>query len=289
MLRLLVREDVTLDIEPCPDPVSVLIDPVQFEQVLVNLVSNARDATPAGGTILIECKARNFPGDAGALPAGVPPGRYAQLDIADSGAGMSPDVAAHAFEPFFTTKPVGSGTGLGLSMVFGAISQSGGFVWIDSVEGKGTRVSLILPVVEAAADSLEEPSTAPPRESLAGLRVLVVEDEDVVRHFVTAVLRRAGAETFTFATPAAVLEDADRLASAVDLIVTDVIMPGMTGTTLVEALRRKRPDLPAVFMSGYATEEESLLHLAGGAPVLEKPFTPADLVARVAEAAGVGS
>jgi PAS domain S-box-containing protein len=284
MFRLLLREDVELRIESGAERLPVFSDPVQLEQVLVNLVSNASDATRSGGAIRIRYDLYEATAGSAGQPAYVRPGRYARLLVSDTGHGLSPEVAAQAFEPFFTTKPAGLGTGLGLSTVFGIVKQSGGYVWIESEEGKGTSLFVLLPLAPTQAEELEDPAGAAPRHSLAGVTVVVVEDEAFVRQFVGDVLRRQGAEVLAFADPDEALRTLEDERRTVDLLVTDVVMPGMTGPSLVAAARRLRPALKVVFMSGYVDDQDGLTAAAPSSAILEKPFGPIDLLERVASA-----
>jgi PAS domain S-box-containing protein len=283
MLRLLLREDVRFEVGTGEHPLLVNADPVQIEQVLMNLIVNARDATEPGGSITIETGLFDAAKHADRLPAYVRPGQYGRIVVADTGVGMTEEVAAQVFEPFFTTKPTGFGTGLGLSTVFGIVKQSGGYVWVESEPGHGATVTVLLPVTK-------DPEQAPTevcvltRHHLEGVAVVVVEDDKAVRHFAVDVLRRRGVDVLDFATPdeaLAVLGDPHR---PVDVLITDVILPGMSGPQMVERIRPGRPDLGVIYMSGYTAEEAALTQLLRHAAVLEKPFGPGDLLDRVAAA-----
>jgi PAS domain S-box-containing protein len=283
MLRLLLREDIHFEVRTCGRPLRVHVDPIQIDQLLMNMVVNARDATGPGGRIVVEA---GFPDAAalhGTVPEYVKPADYARIVVSDTGSGMTAETAARVFEPFFTTKPSAIGTGLGLSTVYGIVKQSGGYVWVQSQPGKGATFTVLLPITAAKEERAPE-AVVPPRQRLQGISVVVVEDEDVVRHFVVDTLRRSGVDVLDFATPGeamAVLDDPSR---GVDVLITDVILPGMSGPELVERIRPRRPDLPVVYMSGYTAEEAAFTDLLRRTPVLEKPFGAEDLLDRVSAA-----
>jgi PAS domain S-box-containing protein len=281
MLRLLVREDVGFELHT-DGPVPVSVDPVQLEQILMNLVVNARDATPAGGRIVVELGR-----DGDARRHGVPdrPAGYARLVVSDTGAGMPPEVASRAFEPFFTTKSSGAGTGLGLSTVFGMVRQSGGTVWVDTAPGEGSAFTVLLPMTAEAEEEGPPEVAARPRR-LAGLRVLVVEDDDGVRHLVAETLRRSEVEVLGFSTPAEALSALGDPRRPVDLLLTDLVLPGMSGPELVERIGRIRPGLPVVYMSGYTPEEEPFAHALRDARILVKPFGTDELLESICAATG---
>lgn len=264
-----------------PDLNSTLVDPSQLENALLNLCINARDAMPDGGRIVIETQNRHLDAQAG-RERDIEPGDYVCVSVSDTGTGMSSDTIARAFEPFFTTKPIGSGTGLGLSMIYGFARQSGGQVRIHSKLGSGTTVTLYLPSNENAA--VIEPSPIPlskaPRAE-GGETVLVVDDEEPIRMLVADTLNELG---YT------VLEAADgpsalRILTThhhVDLLVTDVGLPGMNGRQLADAARATRPGLNVIFITGYA--ENAVLnhgHLEPGMQVITKPFAMDALASRI--------
>jgi PAS domain S-box-containing protein len=274
ILRRLVREDVRLDLRLAATLPSVRADRSQLEQVVLNLVANACDAMPEGGHLLLAT--------AGVAAAGSP-GQVALL-VSDTGRGMSDDVRRRIFEPFFTTKESGRGVGLGLATVHGVVSQSGGTIQVESEPGKGSTFRVLLPAVPGVA----EPATAVPEvEPLfpAGMRVLVVDDAPLVRGTVARVLRARGLEVHEAEDGLAALAVARADGGRFDLLVTDVVMPGLAGPPLAEELRKLQPGLAVLFISGYADEGV----VAGGqvAPevdFLPKPFTPSQLIARVGEA-----
>ncbi|MBP2295779.1 hybrid sensor histidine kinase/response regulator [Azospirillum rugosum] len=268
-----------------------LVDPTQLEMALLNLSVNARDAMPGGGTLCIatanlrapattkdESTATGVP----APPGDLPPGDYVGVSVRDSGTGMDEDVAARAFEPFFTTKEIGRGTGLGLSMVHGLSVQSGGGVRLDSRPGLGTTVTIYLPRAQAPSGAPRATDAA--NDATAGtpdVHVLLVDDDTLVRQAVSALLRQAGlrvAEASDTVEALAVLAGGE----AIDLMISDIAMPGMNGFQLATAARARRPNLPVLLISGYA---EPLLdggaRLEAGACVLNKPFKPEQLLAEI--------
>ncbi|MEO6526480.1 MAG: two-component regulator propeller domain-containing protein [Gemmatimonadaceae bacterium] len=280
MLRRTVGEDIALEIVLDPALGSVRADPGQIEQVVLNLVVNARDAMPRGGQLKIETKnvaaeAVRGVADAEAVP-------YVAIVVRDTGTGMLPGVRDRVFEPFFTTKEQGKGTGLGLSTVYGSVKQSGGFVLVESAPGTGSTFSVYLPRVGAgpearAAGAAEVP---PPGDST----VLLVEDEDAVRRLASRVLMRSGYHVLTAATGDAALELAARHEGTIDLLLTDVVMPGMSGRELAERLLPLRPGMRLLYASGY-TEDAIIRHgvSSQATAFLEKPFTPSALLRKVHE------
>jgi len=262
---------------------STLCDPHQLENALLNLCINARDAMPEGGRLTIGTENTHLtPAQAATLPE-AEPGEYAVLCVADTGCGMLPEVIARAFDPFFTTKPLGQGTGLGLSMVYGFVQQSGGHVQINSKVGQGTTVRLYLPRHDGAGQaSPSEHGSAVPAQAVAQGTVLVVDDEPPVRMLISDVLIDLGyAVKVAWNGPSALqtLSAHDR----VDLLVTDVGMPGgMNGRQLADAAREQRPGLKVLFITGYADTILSGKGLLGtGMAVMTKPFAISDLAAKI--------
>ncbi|WP_313343380.1 PAS domain-containing protein [Stenotrophomonas sp.] len=268
LLRSTLGETVRIHTDVADAPLHATLDANQFESALLNLAINARDAMPTGGALTL----RTFPvrlaeGERTSVPAG----DYAVVAVADTGTGMPPEVVERAFEPFFTTKPIGKGTGLGMSMVYGFMQQSGGHIAIDSTPGQGTTISLFIPLVDAAAEP--EPTTpAAPMALGDGQSILVVEDDPQVRMLVTVVLEDLGYQV-------EVVGDADEampvLASSrrIDLLVTDVGLPGLNGRQLAEIARQSRPTLPVLFMTGYAEKaQERAAFLEPGMSMIAKPF-----------------
>jgi two-component system cell cycle sensor histidine kinase/response regulator CckA len=290
MLRPLIGEDIVLttSFDPALGPIEA--DPGQLQQVLMNLVVNARDAMPGGGTLAIET-ANAVVGDGGAT---FEPGRYATLTVRDDGHGIDAKTLEQIFEPFFTTKDVGKGTGLGLATVYGIVKQSGGYVVVDSEPGRGTAFTVYLPVETEARTARPEPEVAgepapppppvPPDPELAveasSATVLLVEDEEVVRRLVRQVLEGSGYRVLEAPDGGAALELGR--SESVDLLLTDLVMPQLGGRDVAEELRRTRPELKVIYMSGYA--DGGILEngvLQPGTELLEKPFAFADLTARV--------
>jgi PAS domain S-box-containing protein len=286
LFRRVLGEDVELRLGLAAVP-PVLADPTQLHQVLLNLVANARDAMPLGGTVTIETRVGELDAGDAAMHEDMTPGRWVTLAITDSGTGLSAQSKAHLFEPFFTTKPQGKGTGLGLATVYGIVKQLGGHVTVQSETSVGTTFRCHLrpaPHVEPAAPaSVPAPERARRR---ATETVLLVEDDATVRELASRALTRAGYRVFAEASARAALERA-RVVGRVDLLVTDVVMPELSGRQLAEELWRVDRALPVLFMSGYTADV--IVHhgvLETGSALLQKPFTPSSLVAKVEEVLG---
>ncbi|MBI4862801.1 MAG: PAS domain-containing protein [Candidatus Riflebacteria bacterium] len=279
MLGRLIGEHIELRLDLAEDLGRVWIDPGQLEQVIVNLTVNARDALPDGGTLTFRTAA--FVSGAG--PTDLGPGPYVILAVTDTGRGMDEATRARVFEPFFTTKPRGQGTGLGLSMVHGIVEQSGGRIWCQSEPGRGTTFTLCLPRVE---DSAEAPDGEPSEAVSPGGSgtILLVEDEAAVRGLLGRVLAGDGYTLLQASDGAeALLLYADRR-EPIDLLITDVVMPGMSGTQLAEAMRARRADLKVLYMSGYTDETLVRLGLTEGTiDFMPKPIVPAVLRNKVRE------
>ena len=273
MLRQLIGKNIRIHTVLQSGDSRVRIDPRHLEQVVVNLATNARDAMPPGGLLTIETSVVSLDETyAAGKPAQPAPGAYLQLAVTDTGAGMDESVRAHLFEPFFTTKPAGEGTGLGLATVYGIVKQSGGYIWVYSEPGRGTTFKLYFPVVPNLPP-VQEQRIAPAGEDQYQT-ILVVDDDEHVRAVGRDVLRESGYRVLEARSG----EEADQLAATYDgsihLLVTDVVMPGMTGLDLVLRLRRSRPALRAIFMSGYG--QRAIAHhglLDANELLLEKPFT----------------
>lgn len=284
-LRRTMGEEVNVLLRINQVPGSIVADPSQLEQALLNLALNARDAMPGGGrlsvetgtTVLTEAYCRLKPG------VSVKPGAYAVLAVTDTGHGMDRETLAHAFEPFFTTKCLGKGTGLGLSSVYGFVKQSDGYVWAYSEPGQGTVVKVYLPLVDLPVEA-----GTPDRPSATGAvvrrTVLVVEDEPQVRRMAARALAEVGHRVLEACDGREALTVLARAGRGVDLVLTDVAMPGMGGRELADRLHLARPDVRVIFMSGYADDEIVRRGLLGpDQPFIQKPFTPAALVRRIAE------
>jgi PAS domain S-box-containing protein len=278
LLQRILGEDVTLRANLSADLWTARCDVGQMDQLILNLAVNARDAMPKGGTLTIETRNVAVAGD-----LEVPPGDYVQLLLRDSGTGMTPDEKSHLFEPFFTTKPQGQGTGLGLATVYGIVTQSEGYVRVQSEPGQGTIFLMLFPrTVERPAPPTK---TAPDKPALGGEEtVLLVEDEPLVRDVTVRALEAAGYTVLVVGDGEQALAlDPARLREA-RLLITDVVMPGMDGATLAGNLRGRNPNLSVLFISGY-TRDALARHgvLDGGVNFLPKPFTGAELLARVRE------
>jgi two-component system, cell cycle sensor histidine kinase and response regulator CckA len=263
-----------------PDTV-VRADRSQLEQILINLAFNARDAMTSGGTIRLATESRRLDEETGRRLIGIPipQGSYGLISVIDTGHGMDPSTLAHVFEPFFTTKPAGSGTGLGLSTVYGIIKQSGGYVWVDSTPGEGTSFTICLPEVDAVPEQRAEPAVEVPEpRARGGETVLILEDEDGVRELTARLLRDRGYEVVLARNGAealASLRDGD---GGPNLLLTDVIVPDMGTEELAGEVHKVVPQLPILYMSGYPRDDIlSRGLLQRDQPFLQKPFTSEDL------------
>ena len=277
MLRRLIGDKITLSLRLAPDAGWVKSDPAQIEQVIINLALNARDAMPDGGRLIIETDVLHLEVEREGEFDTIAAGDYAVLRIFDSGCGMTPDVLTHAFEPFFTTKDMTRGSGLGLPVVYGIVKQSGGQIRVHSELGKGTRVEVYLAHVE-------EPAL--PDVAVAGASgndtVLLVEDEALVRKVVSRILERAGYRVLVAASGDEALAMCERIATLIDALVTDVVMPGMGGRELADRVTERFPAVKVLFMTGF-TDDEFLRRgiLDQGRDILVKPFSPKDLLRRL--------
>jgi signal transduction histidine kinase/ActR/RegA family two-component response regulator len=286
LLVRLIGEDVTLTARLSPELWSVRADPMQLEQVLMNLVVNARDAMPAGGSVTIETENTTLDPSAGTDAFSVTRGPYVLLSVTDTGQGMAPDVRARAFEPFFTTKELGRGTGLGLSTVYGIVKQTGGYIWVDSEPGRGTRVRIYLPRDAAAPVRLVDHRQPARRDVRRGHEtVMVVEDEDGVRELMQAWLESHGYRVLTAGNGVEALQTSADFDGPIDLVVADMVMPAMGGPALVRKLKPLRPELKVMFMSGYADATPGDRDVLDEPTMfLQKPFALALLVDKVREA-----
>jgi PAS domain S-box-containing protein len=273
ILPRIVGEDITVEIL-CENSEGVIrIGAGQIEQILMNLAANARDAMPAGGKLTIATKTVVLD-DGVAGVQGVPPGNFIAIQVSDTGAGMTPEVKSHIFEPFFTTKPQGAGTGLGLSTVYGIVRQNGGSIACDSQEDAGTIFTIYLPLISALAQPMERANEAP--RVLAGSEtVLMVEDEPALRELLKIVLSSHGYEVLEAANGAEAIQIVASFAKPIDLLLTDVVMPEMSGLVLADQALRARPGMRIAFMSGYT---ELPGELSREAYLIEKPVTPNTLL-----------
>ena len=283
MLRRLIGENVRLVLALDPATGRVRADPSQIDQIIVNLVVNARDAMPGGGTVTVETGNTELSEPYAAEHFDVTPGPYVVLAVSDNGIGMDRETKEHIFEPFFTTKEHGKGTGLGLATIYGIVRQSGGHIWLYSEPGLGTAFKLFFPRVHAPAERAGEPEVGG-REQGSGT-ILLAEDEQAVREFTVRVLYRAGYTVLAAPDAMEALEIADRHRSEIVAVVSDVVMPGMSGTELVQRIRERYPEIGIVLLSGYTAETLDLADiLASGARFVGKPFTPDALVRAVGQA-----
>jgi CheY-like chemotaxis protein len=277
MLERVLGEQIVLRDAPAHDPAVVRVDASQMEQVLMNLAVNARDAMPRGGELTIATTNVLLDEASASTHTGAHAGWYVRLSVSDTGTGMSPQVKARIFEPFFTTKGVGKGTGLGLSTVFGIVRQSGGFIAVDSEPGRGTCFQVHLPRTEpsAAVDEEHAGSIAP----LSGTEtILIAEDNPALRVLIGKVLRGYGYSVLEASDAETALPLAEAHPGTIDVLVTDVVLPGMHGRALADALVRTRPELRVLFASGHSDDtiaEQGVL--APGIMLLRKPFSPEEL------------
>ena len=276
MMRRLLGEDIEVTEELAESLAPTRVDPGQLEQVLLNLVANARDAMPSGGKLLLRTRAAVLTEDAARLQAEARPGSYVAIDVEDTGVGMSPDVQAHIFEPFFTTKPTGSGTGLGLAMCYGIVKQADGHIMVESEPGVGSRFTVLLP---QNGDHPQAPGTADASGARQGSEtILLVEDDETVRGVTRRILRGMGYTVLEAGSAAEARTHIGETDRRIDLLLTDIVMPGGSGRELAQEITTARPHMRVLFMSGYTADvilrqgvvQESVAFLA-------KPFTEAAL------------
>ncbi|MBN2499014.1 MAG: response regulator [Deltaproteobacteria bacterium] len=278
MLRRLLGEDLDIELHLSDELDHVEADAGQIEQVIMNLVLNARDAMQGGGRLSIETRNAELDEYYAASHIDVRPGRYICLTVTDSGCGMDEQVRSRAFEPFFTTKASKGGTGLGLSTVYGIVKQSGGHIWLYSELGRGSAFKVYLPAIDAPAPERNLPHKPPP--GAGGETVLVVEDEDAVRELACRILRKEGYRTLTAASGAQAVQLCEQHAGDIDLLLTDVVMPKMSGKQLADSLSASQPGLKVLYMSGYT---EDTIRGAGGNRLhfISKPFSASELTQKV--------
>jgi PAS domain S-box-containing protein len=281
MLKRLIGEDIALESRLPAGETTVLIERARLDQIIVNIAVNARDAMPNGGTLTLTVDECEIDEAFARIRGGLRPGPCVRIELRDVGTGMSPTVLARAFEPFFTTKPVGRGTGLGLSTVYGIVKQAGGCVNIESTQGKGTTVTVYLPRARAK-DETESDRALDLRRS-AG-RILVVEDEESLRRMLSSLLVRSGYEVTVAGNGEEAIQLASETTAPHDLVLTDVVMPGVSGFSVMNELRHAKPDLKVVLMSGHHEEKVTRdRDLAPGTAFLNKPFALGDLLRTVEE------
>jgi two-component system cell cycle sensor histidine kinase/response regulator CckA len=286
MLRRLLREGVDLKLEHGQDVWPIHADEAQLSNAIINLVVNARDAMPKGGTVTIRTANETITAPVAFGTGVMPPGDYVRIEVADTGTGIPKEVIGKIFDPFFTTKPVGQGTGLGLATVYGIVKQTGGFIMVDSEIGRGTTFRITLPRhrIDASAPVIAEPEKAGPRDVTGQDTILLVEDEEAVRSFAARALKLRGYSVMEASGGEEALEIVKNSRAPIHLIITDVVMPNMDGPTLVRHVKRIRPEIAVIFMSGYAEEafrrndeKAEDLHF------LPKPFGLKQLAAKVKE------
>jgi PAS domain S-box-containing protein len=286
LLQRTIGEHIELVTSAAPDLWPVLADRGQIEQVIMNLAVNARDAMPQGGKLIIETQNAELDEDFVSTQVDLATGRYIRLSVADTGHGMTTEIADRAFEPFFTTKPKGKGTGLGLATVYGIVSEAHGKVALYSEPGRGTTASVLLPIAESAA-AMAEPSQTTGEKVGSGEGILLVEDEGAVRAAARRILSTNGYRVFESASPTDAIDLSVDSSRKIDLILTDVVMPEMSGMDLVVRLHSARPGVPVLYMSGYP--QDVIAHqglITGDVHLLEKPFTRKELLRAVREALG---
>ena len=275
----LMGERIVVSVDMAPDLPAIRADPSAIEQVIMNLAMNARDAMPDGGRLTLETSAIELDEAYVGRHSEVIAGSYVRLAITDTGHGMDIATCERVFEPFFTTKEQGKGTGLGLATVYGLVKQSGGYIWVYSELGHGTVFKVYLPVAEAAT------STRPPAPGShrygGSETVLVVEDEDAVRLLGCQILRRYGYSVLEARNPLDALRVAERHQEAIHLMVTDLVMPHMSGQDLADRLRQARPAMRVLLMSGFTEPTIAGRDATAGIAFLQKPFTPAALARKV--------
>jgi two-component system, cell cycle sensor histidine kinase and response regulator CckA len=286
MLRRVIGEDIALETRLQEGLGNVTADPGQIEQIVMNLAVNSRDAMPQGGTLALETRDVQVDAAMAGRRSDLKPGAYVMLAVSDSGVGMTPEVLSHIFEPFFTTKAVGEGTGLGLATVYGIVKQMSGDVSVTSQPGQGATFRILLPRSAAAG----APAAAPAPDAGEGggsETILLVEDEEMVRNAARRILERYGYRVMPAASGAIAERISEELGEPIDLLLTDVVMPELSGPQLVQRLTAQRPRLKVLYMTGY-TESTLAQHLGGGVQpeIVHKPFSPQALLRKVRRALG---
>ncbi len=292
MLRRLIGQGIELELHHGRDLGLVRVDAGQLEQVIINLAVNARDAMPNGGRLTVATSVETVKFARRMGHETMAPGDYVVIAVTDTGSGMAPDVQARIFEPFFTTKPVGSGTGLGLSTVYGIVRQTGGFIKVDSSVGMGTVFTIYLPRLAPVEEgptlavSRDAPVVEAAPDTTSGGRgaILLVEDEDPVRAFAARTLRSKGYQVIEARSAEAALDLVQSGLARPDLLITDVVMPGMDGPSMVREIWQTFPGLPVICVSGHADGDlRDQLTALGDIAFLQKPFSLKQLAAKVAE------
>ena len=283
LLRRVIDDNIEMTTKVQPDLGKVKADPAQIEQVIMNLVVNARDAMPKGGKLVLETSNTNLDATYAMEHTSVKSGKYVMLAVSDTGVGMDAETVAHIFEPFYTTKESGRGTGLGLSTVYGIVKQSGGYIWVYSEPRKGSTFKVYLPRVEEAVEE-PTPKKVPMGDHRGSETVLLVEDEEAVRELVRTILTNQGYEVIVARDPRHAEEIAGKFPREIHLLLTDVVMPGTSGRELAARIMANRPGIRVLYMSGYT---ENVVTSGGlledGLTFLQKPFSPAVLVQKIRE------
>jgi PAS domain S-box-containing protein len=283
LLERLAGEDIDIRVKLDPELGAVKADPAQMERVIMNLAVNARDAMPNGGKLIIETANAELDASYTSRHGAVEPGRYVMLAVSDTGVGVGSEIQSKIFDPFFTTKGASKGTGLGLSTVHGIVNQSGGYIWVYSEPGNGATFKIYLPMVEAAPEAVH-PLSGPLRARSGTETILVVEDDKILREFICEVLIVSGYKILSASNGAQAIQTMEEHAAHVDMLLTDVIMPGMSGRALVSQMVSSRPNLKVLYMSGYT--ENAIGHhgvLDAGVHLIQKPFTIGALTEKVRE------
>jgi two-component system, cell cycle sensor histidine kinase and response regulator CckA len=281
MLHRLLGEDIRLTLDLQVDVANIKADPNQLEQAIVNLAVNARDAMPSGGQIFLQSANVHLDATYVQTHLGVQPGDYVMIAMTDTGHGMDAETRRRAFEPFFTTKERGKGTGLGLSSVYGMVKQSGGDIWVYSEPGRGTTFKLYFPQVHRAVEtSVAETERFEPQASAT---VLVVEDEQAVRELTVRMLQRLGYSVLSAASGREAIEVSNSFSGRISILVTDVVMPEMSGRQVADAVLAARPEVKVLFLSGYT--EHTTIHqgIGSGVNFLAKPFSCETLARKLLE------
>jgi signal transduction histidine kinase/ActR/RegA family two-component response regulator len=284
ILRRLIGEDIQLETSSAPDVGLIKADRSQIEQVILNLAVNARDAMPQGGRLTIETANVDLDASYARSPVVLAPGKYVMLAVTDNGCGMDAETQTHIFEPFFTTKEKGKGTGLGLATVYGIVKQSGGYVWVYSEPGRGTSFKIYLPMVENVEESGRDNRGDAQSSGRGTETILLVEDEKGVRELAREYLELSGYTVIEAEDGHTALELAAMHSGTIHLLMTDVVMPGISGRELADRVKRIRPKIQVLYMSGYT--DQAVVHhgiLDMDAVLLQKPFTMATLSSKLRE------
>jgi len=283
VLRHLIGEDVQVVVEGETNLALIWADPGQVEQILMNLATNARDAMPNGGMFTIRTENAELGPDHVARHPYVVPGRYVRLSVRDTGLGMSEDIRSRAFEPFFTTKPPGRGTGLGLATVFGIVKQSGGYVWISSALGAGTTFDIYFPRADEAAPALDGELAAQAESPKGTETILVLEDEESLREVTCEMLTRGGYSVLQAGLGGQAIALARQYTGPIHLMVSDVVLPDISGPSAVAAVQASHPETKVLFVSGYAEGSVVQKVIEARAVLLQKPVSRSDLMREVDE------